>query len=660
MNNGQKTTTDNSFMIQRIVRAVFANWYFILLLPALGFAIGFLYSHRLEDVYAAQSRLILKSTDVYDYQKTLYAGLGLNNSYGNYDQVESQKRVIKSSNLLQNVLDRLNLNVAYYIEGRIKTTEVYRNTPFQIKPLGGGNPTGHKINIRIIDTHKAVLAYKMGEAEIQREILFGEAYIENGFAFEVIKLINISEINLPTIREINYQFSFNSSEHLVEKIKKGLSIESLEYTSVLEMTLSDNLPARAVDILDTLAVVYRDYTLENKFMVNRNTQSFIDRQIGDIQTLINGIESNLETYKDSVKILDLDREETQSFARLNQLETQYAELKMRLMSITELETYILKNNYTDESFLPPSIYLLVDPFLQQSLDKIYELQIEKKELLQSVKMESHTVQLKDSAIVNLRSDVITYLRTLRQATDSKLKFLESELATERGAIRNIPKSQRELLNIERKLKVNEELLNFLLQRKAETIIAEASIVSETRVIENPKSIGIIAPNKTRIKLIAFAIGMILAGLIAFLRSFMLYKIVSVVELGQYIKLPVIGGIRRNKNETNYHKVIEAPKSQMAESFRTIRTNFQFFIPDKRDGAAKVILVSSLYPGEGKTFCSVNIAGILAAAGKKTLIIDFDLHKPRVNRAFKLEKNKGVSTILIGKTALQDSIVKGSL
>ena len=450
-----ENTKRNSLIMQRVLRAFISNWYLLIALPLFGFGIGLFYSYRLQDVYAAKGRVILKASDVVDYQQHLYSGLGFNSAYGSYDQVESQKRVIRSSNLISEVLDRLDLDVSYFIEGRIKTTEVYKSTPFHVEAIGNANRIGVNIRLQIQDTNTVQLSYFKGDDEILRTLDYEEEFIADGFAFVIHRTFNITQSHLPSLKDINYFFKFNAKAATINRIKSGLSIESLEYTSVLEFTLTDHIVERAVDVLDTLSEVYKKYTLINKHEVNGNTQTFISRQIIDVQGNIDDIEGDRESYKDSVSILDIEREEIQSFAQLVELEAGVKNLELNLRSIEDLELYISKDNYTEQSFLPPKAVYLKDPFVEMSVNGIYELQIEKKNLLLVATGGSNMIALKDDDIIQLRSDLLTYLRNITSSTDGKLKMLKSELAEKRKSLRNLPKNQRELLNIERQLKVNE-------------------------------------------------------------------------------------------------------------------------------------------------------------------------------------------------------------
>ncbi len=108
---------------------------------------------------------------------------------------------------------------------------------------------------------------------------------------------------------------------------------------------------------------------------------------------------------------------------------------------------------------------------------------------------------------------------------------------------------------------------------------------------------------------------------------------------------------------NYLIVDKDPKAPVTESFRAIRTNLEYMA----SGAdSKVILITSYNPGEGKTFCSINLATIFAKANKRVLLIELDLHKPKIQKALNMTSDIGVSTILIGKTGVADTVLPSEI
>src|ERR1700733_9129708 len=134
--------------IRLAIKTVLKNWWIAVILAAIGYTIGYFYAYRLPDVYAAQTQLLFKSAD----QANLNSVIGNYGSYQGFVDNSNEIRVIQSYDLIKNVVDKLNINVSYYIEGRLRKTEVYQSVPFKITPYYI-NPSFYEkyINFLILD-----------------------------------------------------------------------------------------------------------------------------------------------------------------------------------------------------------------------------------------------------------------------------------------------------------------------------------------------------------------------------------------------------------------------------------------------------------------------------------------------------------------------------
>jgi capsular exopolysaccharide synthesis family protein len=422
-------------------------------------------------------------------------------------------------------------------------------------------------------------------------------------------------------------------------------VENQDFTTILGITVEDEGEIRAKSFLDTLSKVYIEYTLKSEFDINQNTINYIDKQLDEVTMILAQHEDELQVYKESKDILDLTREESLFFNEMVGYERERRELELKLQSFDALEDYLL--NSADQALLPPALYITEDEFLKATLNEIYLQQMERSAMLYEARPEHAAIELVDSTLQIVKLHVLSYLENSRTAVRSRMKDLNQQIGDYEGMIRRLPKSQRDILNIQRRLQVNEKMYLFLLEKRASTVIARAGIVPQTKVIETARSMGVVRPDKAKVVYTFLLGGLLVAAMVIFVRIMFYDRIENADELKEHTVLPVFGEIiASEKAEENYVVVDSDPKAAITESFRTVRTNLEY-IPGPEIGG-KVVMVTSYRPNEGKTFCSVNLSAILAKAGKRVLLLEFDLHKPKVAVGLGMNSEIGLSNVLIGK------------
>ncbi len=586
----------------------------------------------------------------------MYKGLGFNSRYASYEETASQMRVIKSSGLIEKVLDKLPLDVSYFIVGRLKVTEIYKHMPFKVQTdQRTSSFSGLVFDLTIIDTIYYQLSYNYKDEVKSKKYRFGELILDHGLFLRINKEPNLTTISLPSLSQINYQFAVLRKSKLIQKYQSALSVSSLDYTSIIEVTLRDEIPERAVEVLDSLANIYIISTLENKRQVNENTLSYIDIQLNEVTGIINEIENELEQYKQDASILNLSREEETYFNRLIQMDVQSRQFQDQVDALEDLTTYLLKEEDL-ESLLPPNLFVAnTDPELVRQVKALYETRGQYGQLMNSNTSQSPKALSLLERIQGMKVDLIRYIDSQKTAVLEAIADLDDKISAMEGRIKNIPKTQRQILNIERRLAVNEELYSFLLSRRAETVIARAGFVPETKIIEQSRAVGVVYPNKLKMNLIGAVIGLGLAILLLLIKEIFFLRIKSLGQLQSMTSITILGSIPKLKElDSTFRLKSGSERSEISQTFRALRTNLQFLVTDAK---SNVILVTSLLPGEGKTFTSVNLASVLAIAERRVLIMDFDLHKPRLAKAMELPNEKGISSLLIDNERIEDVVQK---
>jgi len=627
------------------------NWLVILLFPIITGVIAYLYVHRMPDEFGAKTEILLGSESGNAYQTQIYRNL---TGYGGgVSQLTNQVRVLQSHDLISKTIDNLDFSVSYFIVGRVKTTEIPRIDAFTIEidifQSNGVSLYGVPFDIKIKDKESFLLSFDNGTEKVERVHLFDTDVAENEYLLRVERNKLLSQETFEKLSDNNYQFVVNSKNYLVRKYQRALEIDNEEGTSILEISVKDHLASKAKMFLDSLSASYIDYTIQAQIDLNENTLSYIDNQLEGITRILDSIETNLEGYKASKDILDLSREESEFFDKLLEYESERRNQLMRLETLNSLENYL--QSKTDERLLPPAMYIINDDFLQSSLKELYNQEVLRSQSAYDMTDESPGSGRIEGTIQSLRSNIMVYIKNLRKAIRERLVDVNKEISYYESMLRKLPQSQREMLNIQRNLDVNEKMYVYLLEKKANTIIARAAIVPEVSVIEVARGVGVVGPEKFKIIYYFVAVGLLLGLIISFFRSVLFDRIQNTRELKQITSLPIMGSVPRADNLGDERlAVTKNTRSNIAESFRSIRTNLQYFIDSKQ---SEIILFTSLHPGEGKTFCSINTAAIIASAGKRVLLLDFDMHKPKIHKSFEMDNAEGLSTYISGRHSIAD-------
>ena len=642
--------------VVKLLAIILSNWYILVLLPIIAFAGSYVYTHRIPNIYAAKCQILLKSNETYDYQQQLYRGLGFGSKYASYEETASQMRVIKSSNLIESVLNRIPLDVSYFIVGRLKVTEIYYHMPFKVIPDARSViESGKEFSLIINDLETFQLQYEIDGVSKEKQFMFGEVILEDGLYLTIKKQSNVTKNSTEMLSKINYMFKVFKESSLISKYKSNLDVTNIDYTSIVELTLKDEIADRAKEVLDTLARIYVANTVQNQLDVNENTLNYIDRQLDEVIGIINEIEEELELFKEQKEILNLSREEDTYYGQLVDVESEKEQILFELKSIDELIKYLLANDDI-QTLLPPGVLVGDgDSKLMDQIAELYEMRSEYSSLKGAGTISNPKIERLVEGVNQLKQDILSYLSSRESALKRRVVDLNAEILTFERKIKNIPKTQRQVLNIERRLAVNEELYAFLLSKRAETVIAKAGLVPETKVIENARSVGVVYPDKSRMNLFNMLIGFALAAAIVMLKSIFFQRITNLGQLQTSTDISILGSIPKKKDFSKTYRILSgSERSDVVQAFRSLRTNLQFF---NRGSNCTKVLVTSLMPGEGKTFTSVNLASVMAIAEKKVLLIDFDLHKPRLAKAMELQNDFGVSNFLIGDSSIEDIIQK---
>jgi len=163
-----------------------------------------------------------------------------------------------------------------------------------------------------------------------------------------------------------------------------------------------------------------------------------------------------------------------------------------------------------------------------------------------------------------------------------------------------------------------------------------------------------SPKPLRDGALATVAGLVLGIGLAFLRESLDVKLHSADEIAEHTSVPVIGTIpafRKSEKSGDGLAVLHDPRSPTAEAYRFLRTNLEFV---NFDGRAKILMITSPLPEQGKSTTIANLALALVRAGKKVALVEGDLRRPSLHRFFHINDSRGVTSVVAGATSLDDA------
>jgi capsular exopolysaccharide synthesis family protein len=202
--------------------------------------------------------------------------------------------------------------------------------------------------------------------------------------------------------------------------------------------------------------------------------------------------------------------------------------------------------------------------------------------------------------------------------------------------------------------LSEKMKTYLRDKRVEARMALASATADKAIVDKPYTAlgGMpVSPLPELVYALAIAIAFLVVILFTVLKDIWRDTIITSEDVEHTTKIPLIATISHAKKREQ-NAIVAHAKSAVGESFRSLRVNLQYLALGAN---ASVIGITSSRESEGKTFCSVNLAAVMAYSGRRTVLIDTDMRRPRVASYFQIENRKGLSNFLVGDGSIKEII-----
>lgn len=644
------TTTNNTayypdpysqFNIKKFLSHIRSKWYwivaslFIALLGAWG------YSNYISPEYSIHSSLIIN-----EYEsgiKRLSLSQNQNNSREVNVMGQDHTGRLRSHFIGLTTLERLGWNTIFYEQTPLYGKDLYKREPYMVTLIPNkSNITEIPIYVKSL-TDKEYLIEVDAKDDFHRDIKviqkgrFGEPFENRYFNF----ILTSSNSGFATTSPIYFTIN-NLSKTALDFQKKLKVMTNEKKPDMMELIFSCNNKERGVDYLNSLEQTYIEYGLEEKNRVAENTMNFIDNQLKNVTDSLAYSERKVTNFRTRTQSIDLNQAGGLVMQKQETLESEKAILESRLTYL-----YSLYNNIHDSKSMRqvvvPSVYGITDQTLNTLVAKLSDLYSRREVLSFSVKDKAPSLILLDNEIKLTNSMLEGNISTLLTTTKAELGNLNRRVGGFSNQLSLLPQTEQELSSLKRSFDLNNELYTYLLKMRAESAITYASNQPDVKILD---AAHLETAEQTRPLTLINYLTAIILGLFFPITIILIYfslnkTIQSQEEIRVITSLPISGMIIHNKQK-NELAVVDNPRSAIAESFRSLRTNLKYILNGE---AHKIIAIQSSVSGEGKSFISANLATILAANNLNVLVIGADMRKSKLEKILGSSNKKGLSTYL---------------
>ena len=625
---------------------------------------------------------------VYDFTSTLLIGdqstgskqaqelLQLLDSKPKGLKLEDEVGLLTSSGMLRRTLAQLPFTVSYFVEpsswlnwvrplqvrerasgdlpfwvvavpGRPQLTGV----PIYVEPLADGR-------FRIHADAKRGELRELATGNLVREVL-GVKFDQTIGAGDTLRSPLLTVVLRPEPDQLassegQYYFQLNDLSSLVSDYQSRLKVKPTDHESrILELSVQGSVPTKEQQFLNTLMNTYVQDDLLQKNLIGGKTVAFLDNEINKLAASKNNASQSLSSFRSANSVVDVGTQSGVGIQQQSQLNSERNRLATNRRVYQNMLSY-LKANRGPGRVAALSSAGLEDPATTGLIQQLSELNGQRASLIVNGTEKNPIVVALDERISTTKELLIQTLTALVNTSGNALGDVDQQLGSVRGQLTRMPETERQMSNLQNTSNFNEKNYSYLVEKRNEAAIALATNITDKKVVDPAKQVGLgpSAPKPLLVALLAVLAGLLLPAALVLMQDKTNRRVQSKEDLARLTNIPLLGVIPHGTSEDK-QTMLHDPRSPIAEAFRAVRVNMQYLAAglDKR-----VIGVTSSVPGEGKSFCTVNLAAELAQSGRRVMVLECDMRRPTLAGYFGLSSRAphGLSTYLTGDSTLAEA------
>ena len=599
--------------------------------------IAYIYLRYTIPIYSVSGSMIIRSEQPGGQRNNELENLISGNKA---DNIQNEIEVLKSRPLMQRVVDSLSLQYSYTAKGRFKEVNIYNLGPFQMEALEIADST-RSFTFKLKFLNDKVFRIN----DDKNTFSFGQVFKNDKGLF---KLINNPKISVSKEYSVTWTPGYDAASRYAGAIQVNLKSAG---TGILFIAMRTSNAKMGADIINKLMQEYAQYSVEQKDKTSVQKLKFIDERVAQYRHKIDSGQQVLNLFERENNLIDSKAQSDNYFGNINESDKRINELTLSL-GVTDMVSSYLQDKKNQYQKVPTTLNLN-DITLTQLVSEYNKAQIIRQQLLDgNVPVGNPFVKEANDQIEKLHSSILENLKNIRSSIITSINSSKGKSQQSQAQLQALPEKVKEQLQMMRELEGLQGLYKFLLEEREKQAIIKSANVPNSDIINMAYASTIpVTPNRRAIQMMAILLGLGLPALIIFLSEILNDKVSTRMDIEKITAAPILGEIGHSYSD-KVLVVNKTTRSMVAEQFRIIRSNLQYVLNKKEKST---ILFTSSFSGEGKSYVATNMGAVLALAGKKTIILEFDIRKPRILAGLEIAKGPGITNYLIGKAELKDII-----
>jgi tyrosine-protein kinase Etk/Wzc len=659
--------------LKKVITRIFRKWYWFPAGMFLAVLLAWAYNRYADPVYQVNSLLLIdKAASGRGTPLSIGSGIsgyafeGFAVMSDGREYLTNQMAILHSRPLIEKTIAGLDFDVTSYARGRVNEFETYLDFPFSViwdkhHPQVIGIPfeitvtSDGTCQIKATAENAAVYSYDANRItgnisgfKVDKKAMPGENIEESHYSFSLLP-----KENFPPKEGASYRIQFNTPDDIIDSYQKKLTVSLYEReSSTLILSVRDRNVDKGIAFLNKLTETYLADNLNKKNEIANRTIDFIEKQLKAVSDSLDLSGSKKQAFQSSKRLINISYQTEQLLQQAKELDNQRRTIEAAERYYQYLNNY-MQSEQEPDNIIAPSSMGVEDPLLSALILQYNRLLVEKSSLINVRNTEYFKLRQISAQLESIRKSLIENTSSMMERSKLALSDVEDQNGQLETRLRQLPATERDYVNIERRYNLDAETYTFLLQKLSEAQIAKASNIPDSQILEEARKGIPVEPRKSRNYLFALILGLAGPGGILFISSLVSKKIRSIDDIEAISGLAVIGRIWQGNNpEKPYLPLLDNPDSDLAEPFRGLRNKINLMTGEADH---PVTVISSAMTGEGKTCMAINLAVSYALIHEKTVLLDLDLRHAGVACAMGVENSPGVADYIRGNAGIREII-----